>query len=220
MDRQFWLGRWAEGRIGFHQKMVNPRLLAYADRLAAPGGRVFVPLAGKSNDMAWLARRGDAVVGVELARAAVESFYEEHELRPSVSTEGKLDRFEAGGVTLFAGDFFDLLPAHVGDVSWVFDRAAYFALPEAMRERYAAHMASLLPAGARILLLTLRYDQSKVAGPPFSIPEGELDRVFGGAFSLEMLLREKVPVGNPRLEANGVTEMEESVWLLRKDCSG
>ena len=38
----------------------------------APGSRVFVPLAGKSQDMRWLAESGHRVLGVELSSSGDE----------------------------------------------------------------------------------------------------------------------------------------------------
>ncbi|MBS0302789.1 MAG: thiopurine S-methyltransferase, partial [Proteobacteria bacterium] len=55
MEHDFWLQRWREGQTGFHQARVLPLLQKHWPALGvAPGGRVFVPLAGKSLDMLWL----------------------------------------------------------------------------------------------------------------------------------------------------------------------
>ena len=84
MDAEFWLERWREGRTHFHQTRITPLLQKYWPTLAVPkGGRVLVPLAGKSLDMVWLAAQGHAVLGVELSQLAVDQFFEENELRPA-----------------------------------------------------------------------------------------------------------------------------------------
>src|SRR3546814_12861307 len=49
----------------------------------ATGSRVFVPLCGKSLDMAWLAARGHRVLGVELSPLAVGQFFDENGLAPA-----------------------------------------------------------------------------------------------------------------------------------------
>ena len=68
-------------RLGFHQAEVTPLLQAHWDAVGAPEGcTVFVPLAGKSIDMVWLASRGHRVLGVELSPLAVEQFFAEHGL--------------------------------------------------------------------------------------------------------------------------------------------
>ena len=52
MEPAFWLERWREARTGFHQDAPTPLLLKHWPAVgAAPGSRVFVPLAGKSLDM-------------------------------------------------------------------------------------------------------------------------------------------------------------------------
>ena len=79
MDPAFWHSRWQEGRIGFHQDRPTPLLVEHWTSLGlAQGSRVFVPLCGKSLDMAWLASQGHRVLGVELSAMAVRAFYEEH----------------------------------------------------------------------------------------------------------------------------------------------
>lgn len=53
MQPGFWHERWHSNRIGFHQDAVSPMLAAHWDACAVPAGaRVFVPLCGKSLDMA------------------------------------------------------------------------------------------------------------------------------------------------------------------------
>ena len=76
MQPDFWHQRWSENQIGFHQSAPTPLLLKHWPTLGiAPGAQVFVPLAGKSLDMAWLASQGHRVLGVELSQLAVEQFF-------------------------------------------------------------------------------------------------------------------------------------------------
>ena len=75
MQPDFWHQRWADQQIGFHQSTPTPLLLKHWSALGiAPGATVFVPLAGKSLDMAWLAAQGHRVLGVELSQRAVDDF--------------------------------------------------------------------------------------------------------------------------------------------------
>ncbi len=65
MDANFWQDCWQRGDIGFHQPRVLPLLQKHWPTLALPaGGRVLVPLCGKSLDMRWLAEQGHRVLGV------------------------------------------------------------------------------------------------------------------------------------------------------------
>ncbi|HKJ88876.1 MAG TPA: thiopurine S-methyltransferase, partial [Gammaproteobacteria bacterium] len=110
MDREFWLERWKSNQLGWHLEQVNPHLQAFWPSMPVPvGGRVFVPLCGKTVDMDWLAREGGhAVVGVELSEMACRDFFAEHGQTPEVADEGAFRRFSASGVTILCGDFFDL----------------------------------------------------------------------------------------------------------------
>ncbi len=85
MDRNFWIERWNNQEIGFHQGDFDPALGRYWSRLGAPAGaRVFVPLCGKSLDMVWLAQNGHPAVGAELSERAVDDFFAERGLSPEI----------------------------------------------------------------------------------------------------------------------------------------
>ena len=51
----------------------------------------------------------------------------------------------------------------------MYDRASLIALPPEMRERYARHLAGILPPATQILLITLDYPQPEMPGPPFAV---------------------------------------------------
>lgn len=58
--------------------------------------------------MHWLRKQGHSVLGVELSAIAVEAFYTESGNTPHKSTGAKFDQYEADGVNILCGDFFDL----------------------------------------------------------------------------------------------------------------
>ena len=69
MQPDFWHQRWADQQIGFHQSTPTPLLLKHWSALGiAPGATVFVPLAGKSLDMACSAGAPRARGGTVAAR--------------------------------------------------------------------------------------------------------------------------------------------------------
>jgi thiopurine S-methyltransferase len=204
MEHDFWLSRWQEGRIGFHEGAPNTTLeknLAHLGR----GKRVLVPLCGKTEDMAFLAGRGHQVVGVELARLAAEAFFREHGLTPQVRRLGPFEAFEGGAVTLLVGDIFDASRTWVGEVNALYDRAALVALPEPMRSAYAKHLGSLLPKGAPGLLVTFQYPEDAMKGPPFSIRESTVRALFPG-MAVEKV--SELPATNPRLAELGTPSQE------------
>ena len=83
MKKEYWLERWRQEEIGFHQSEINPYLRQYwPDLQVAPGKQVFIPLCGKSRDMIWLREQNLSVLGVELSPLAVEAFFKENEYSP------------------------------------------------------------------------------------------------------------------------------------------
>ena len=209
MERDFWLTRWQDNQIAFHEGEPNSLLVTHFAALGIPvGRRIFVPLCGKSQDMHWLCDQGYRVVGAELSRLAVEQFFAELGVTPVVSLAGRLERFEAGCVILFVGDIFDLDRETLGLVDAVYDRAALVALPTPLRERYAAHLVGLSGAAPQ-MLLTFEYDQTGQSGPPFSVLEPEVREHYSPAYRLDRVETRDVPGG-----LKGICPAQESVWLL------
>ena len=218
MDPDFWRQRWREGRIGFHQDRVTPLLEQYWDSVGVPaGGRVFVPLSGKSLDMAWLAARGHRVLGVELSPVAVRQFFDESGLVPEVRESHDATHYSAGDIDIICGDVFALDAGTLAECSGVYDRAALIALPLAMRERYVADVYSKLRPGCRGLLVTLEYPQDEKEGPPFSVAEDEIASRFRRDWSLDLLERRDILAEQPGFAAEGITALHTSAWrLLRR----
>jgi thiopurine S-methyltransferase len=215
MEHDFWHERWQRGEIGFHQGDVHPDLARHCPAVGcAPGAQVFAPLCGKSLDLAWLVAQGQRVLGVELSMIAAEAYFASQGLEPGRSTEGPFTRLEAGACAILVGDFFALEPAQLAGTGALYDRAALIALPAPMRERYAARLASLLPAGTRGLLITVDYPPADMQGPPFPVPAAEVQRLHGGAFTVERLARRDALAGEPRLAARGLSALHEESWLL------
>src|SRR3546814_8021419 len=94
----------------------------------ATGSRVFVPLCGKSLDMAWLAARGHRVLGVELSPLAVGQFFDENGLAPTKRESPLGTHFTAGPIEIICGDAFALDAQTLADCAAVYDRAALIAL--------------------------------------------------------------------------------------------
>ncbi|MDZ3990521.1 thiopurine S-methyltransferase [Pseudomonas sp. Teo4] len=214
MEAAFWHRKWADNQIGFHQAQVNPYLQRHWPALGlAPGGRVLVPLCGKSLDLAWLAGQGHRVLGVELSRLAVEDFFREQGLAAEVSQQGAFEVWQAGEVQVWCGDVFALRAEDVADCVGLYDRAALIALPPAMRERYMAMLSQILPAGGRGLLVTLDYDQSKLDGPPFSVVDSEVRRGFC-AWKVDELEAFEAIKESPKFVQAGVPSLLERVYCV------
>lgn len=172
MEHEFWRSRWREGAIGFHEGVPNAFLVAHLDAL--PPGRVLVPLCGKTEDLAYLAAHGREVIGVELVEDAARAFFAERGVTPTVAPRGALTAYTAGTITILVGDVFTVTAADVGPLAGIYDRAALIALPPDVRPRYVAHLGALAGAATPVLLVVLAYDQTKMQGPPFSVPDDEV----------------------------------------------
>ena len=217
MDPDFWQQRWREGRTGFHQEQVTPLLEQYWDAAGVPAGdRVFVPLAGKSLDMAWLAARGHRVLGVELSPIAVQQFFGECGLQPAISESSLGMHYSAGAIEILCGDVFTIDADMLAGCGGVYDRAALIALPPAMRERYVGNVYSKLPAGCRGLLVTLDYPQQEKEGPPFSVTGDEVQARFGRDWTTDLLERRDILASQPGFVADGVTALHTSAWRLQR----
>src|SRR5688500_16918708 len=155
MHPDFWHQRWHDNQIGFHQDKPTPLLLKHWPAIGMPvGAKVFVPLAGKSLDIAWFASQGYRVLAVELSQLAVDQFIGEHELVPETHESRCGTHYVAGSVEISRGDVFALDAEALADCGGVFDRAALIALPPELRGRYARELYALLAPGCRGLLIT------------------------------------------------------------------
>ena len=220
MDSEFWQQRWQEGRIGFHKSDVNPELIKYFSNLALPiGSRVLVPLCGKSIDMVWLACAGYDVVGIELVESAVQAFFTEQNITPTITEftsaadKSTLKRYQgqlAGQtITLWAANIFALSAIDIDAINAIYDRAALIALPANMRADYSRHIVKLSD-NAPQLLITLNYDQSKKDGPPFSITQQQLHQYYSADYKIVELAS-----NSSTLNAASEILVIEHVWLLK-----
>jgi len=216
MHPDFWHQRWAENQIGFHQDAPSPLLLKHWASLGvAPAAQVFVPLAGKSLDMAWLASQGHRVLGVELSRLAVEQFFAEHALIPELEQTRYGTHYRVGGIELIVGDAFGLDAELLRDCTAVFDRAALIALPPELRARYASELYARLPAGCRGLLVTLEYPQGERPGPPFSVAMDEVHALYDRDWEVELLEHLPITPEHPGFVA-GVSRLDTAVYAIRR----
>lgn len=217
MEQSFWHERWQRGDIGFHQPEVHDQLRRLWQALAvAPGSAVFVPLAGKSHDMVWLAGQGLRVIGVELSEIAVAEFFAENGLSATREASGSGEIWTAGPYTIHRRDFFELTADHLSDAAALYDRAALIALPPEMRPRYAAHLADVMPAGARGLLIAISYPEGEIAGPPFSVEEDEVRNLLAERFDVAILESRDGLAASENLRKRGLTRLEETAYRLRR----
>jgi thiopurine S-methyltransferase len=212
MEQAFWHDKWQRNEIAFHEREANPLLVKYFGELGlAKDSRIFLPLCGKTLDISWLLSKGYRVVGAELSGIAVE------ELFSSLGSEatksklgGELVHYGAKNIDVFVGDIFNLSRETLGPVDAIYDRAALVALPEATRNRYAAHLMDITNEKPQ-LLICYEYDQSLAQGPPFSVNGDQVKRHYGANYQVVPLASTHVPGG-----LRGQCPANESVWLLKR----
>ena len=209
MEEKFWHQRWQTNNIGFHNSEVNPLLVKYFDELSlVEGDRVFLPLCGKTRDIAWLLFKGFKLAGAELSQIAVEQLFSELGVKPEISSHGDLKHYQAKNIDIYVGDIFKLTSKMLGPINAVYDRAALVALPESMRFRYIEHLMHLVNKAPQ-LLLTFEYDQNLMDGPPFSINSDLVHQYYQESYSLTLLANDAFPE-----KLKGLCDAVDNVWLL------
>lgn len=209
MEPNFWHRRWQKNEIGFHENDGSGLLKHYFDEWSlSAGSRIFVPLCGKTKDIAWLLSKGFSIVAVELNESAVIALFEELGVTPTIAKAEGLLRYSFENVDVYIGDFFLLSAEHLGKIDAIFDRAALVALPEDLRKRYSEHLR-LVTNTLKQFLVTYDYDQSMFAGPPFSVTQAKVATLYADFYHIRQLHRDKIKGG-----FRGEEAVFESVYLL------
>ncbi len=211
MDANFWLQKWEKGEIAFHEGQANTLLTAHLEKLNLPkGSRVFLPLCGKTRDIAWLLAHGYRVAGAELSVLAINELFSELGVEPKISKTGELIHYCANDIDIFVGDIFNLSAEFLGPVDAIYDRAALVALPTMLRNQYTSHLIKITHSAPQ-LLITFKYDQQLMDGPPFSITEEEVTRHYAAAYQLQPVESRDIVGG-----LKGKIAASETAWLLQK----
>ena len=170
MESEFWIDVWKEKKISFHKEKTNELLINFLPKLnVKPSSFVFVPLCGKTQDLIYLANLGNKVIGIELSEIGVKEFFTENNISYEVKEVGKLLKYTSDKIDIYLGNIFDLTSEILGPIDVVYDRASMIALPIDIRTKYNKKIDELTDSDTKLLLITLEYDQEKVAGPPFSV---------------------------------------------------
>ncbi len=215
MRQEFWLERWQQNQIGFHNEAINPHLEQYWPVLhIETGSRVFVPLCGKSNDMLWLLAQNYRVIGVELSPLAVSAFFTENKVPATAGRKTNFEVWENDDLCIYCGDFFQLREDDLVGAGAVYDRASLVALPPEMRAAYAAHMKRVLKTGTKILLVAFDYPQQEMDGPPFSVQCQEVETLYRDWCRIDLLHTEDILSKEPRFRERGLSRLQEQVYVL------
>lgn len=180
MDSKFWHQCWERNMLGFHQRDVHPFLISYFNKFILPSDKhIFVPLCGKTHDMAYLANIMQ-VTGNELSDIACRDFFNENKISFEKYLANELTYYVSPKLSLIQGDFFKLAAHTLNSVDWIYDRAALIALPVDMQKDYVEHLKSFFNANTRLFLITLEYPQGQLNGPPFPVTPKDVVHLFSG----------------------------------------
>ncbi|XP_038626680.1 thiopurine S-methyltransferase [Tachyglossus aculeatus] len=214
-----WHKKWEDHNIGFHQEEGHRLLRKHLNALLndKKGLRIFFPLCGKAVEMKWFADLGHSVFGVEISELALREFFTEQNLSYTEKPVGEIPGakvFESTSlnISLFCCSIFDFPRANVGKFDGIWDRGALVAINPGDRERYANLMLPLMDADGRYLLSTLTYDPARHGGPPFYVPDGEVQSLFGPTCNIQRL--EKVDVLEDRHRKWGIDYLIETLYLF------
>jgi thiopurine S-methyltransferase len=211
MKHEFWHQKWETNEIGFHLPGANPLLLKYFSTLnLKQGARIFLPLCGKTLDIAWLLAKGYRVAGVELSRIAIEDLFKSLNVTPNIKILDEVVHYSAPNIDILVGDIFKISPTMLGAIDAVYDRAALVALPEDIRKLYTMHLITLSNHAPQ-LLICFEYNQSLHAGPPFSINVNEVKQHYQAHYDLTLLVTETISDG-----LKGKHPASEHVWWLKR----
>ena len=212
LDLEYWHKRWKENNIGWHHTDINPLLIKYQENLLIkPNCKVLFPLCGKTVDMKYLADLKHKIVGVEYSEKAVLDYFTENKLQYKMSTcelNKSYKVYEAvdTNITIFQGDFFSVTKDLIGEVDAIFDRGSLVALNPSDREKYAKIITQLMSPNTRYMINALSYDQTKYGGPPFSVSEETVKKLFGDKLDIEVLFTECRPERAIKYNVDSLTD--------------
>lgn len=215
--QQFWLDIWREGRTYFHREGIHPDIITYWPKLQLPPqSKILVPLCGKSIDMVWLIQQGHQVTGIELSEEAIKQFATEQNISLQKDELVNAKHYFNDNISLWVADIFSLDMALIPKVDAIYDRAALIALPETLRQAYVTRCLQWLNPHGYILLKTMDYPQEDMEGPPFSVSDDEVKRLYQECQSIELLsCTERINDPNDHLVARGLKRVFDKVWLIK-----
>lgn len=209
---EYWENRWITGQTGWHRSAFSELLLKHWPSLELNSKcEVFVPLCGKSLDMIWLAENGHTITGVEFAKPAVETFFQENEIEHEITKYSDYQKFSGEKFTILNSDFFDLESGIIHADAW-YDRAAMIAVKPNLRRDYVNQIRRFTKVGAVGLLITYTYPQKEMEGPPFSLEDEDVYNLFNDGFNVKPL--ERIDLEDER--ERGLSRISSTVFKITR----
>jgi thiopurine S-methyltransferase len=191
-----------------------------AATLSSTGTRAFFmhPAEAYHGDLGMIDPE-DAVIAISNSGETSEllkllSFFKENKIPAKVTETNDFVVYDSDIITIFSGDFFKLNQEDLGEVDAVYDRAALIALPQDVRKLYASHLTDLMSPKTAMFLITTPYDQDQMPGPPFSVDEDEVKRIYGEHFNINQLYNSTLNDVPAHLKEKGLVQAKEQVYTL------
>ena len=202
-----WKQRWLANQIGFHEGTPNKHLVQHWASLGVrKRARILVPLCGAAADIRWFVEQGHQVTGIEMVPEAIERFFADSGLTPQRVSAERAIVWSAGPISIVQGNIFDIGDRPLGKCDAVYDRAAITAMPEKSRPGYRCRLSRWLVPRAPGLVVSMTYDTSKKEGPPYSVSDDEILKLWPGAVRVG---------GGPLTEERWLgLDAAESVWTV------
>ncbi|XP_077533200.1 thiopurine S-methyltransferase-like [Haemaphysalis longicornis] len=200
--KDYWITKWSTGQTPWQLNDITMPLQKNKEIVLAGkvNAQVFIPLCGKAKELKWFYDLGHRVVGVEYVEECARDFFSENgiEFKESSCPVNKCKVFQNsdGRLRIFVCDIFDFKRECAGSMDIVWDRAAFTAINEEDRARYAAVLKSLLAPGFSYALCGPVYDAPWYKGNPRSVDEAAVRNHFGDVANCvlaESTFREEAP---------------------------
>jgi methyl halide transferase len=170
-DTRYWQSQWERPTQGWDIGRAAPPLVRWFGAHAARGRRVLVPGCGRGHEARLLAAEGADVVAVDFAPGALA------EARALAAAEKLHIDFRQRDLFTLAEDpeRYDLVVEH----------CCFCAIEPARRAEYLDVIADVLVEGGE--LVGLYWNHGRPGGPPFSVDDTELKRLFERRFVLRQM---------------------------------
>ncbi|NIT55479.1 MAG: thiopurine S-methyltransferase, partial [Aliifodinibius sp.] len=119
------------------------------------------------------------------------------------------------------GDYAKLPIDQIPSQDLIYDKASIIALPAEKRQQHANKTIELSNSDTQLLIQTFEYNQSEMSGPPFSVDEQELKRLFGHRFKLKCIYEQSKLEELQKFKQRGLSSfLTEKVFHLTPSNSG
>lgn len=217
MEISYWQSRWEKDNTGWHMDIVYPVLPKIWPKITLEKqSTILVPLCGKSLDLQWFVEQGHFVIGVDASPKAHRTIMDRSSESFKKGSSHGFTIYKSEKLELWEGNLMKLPESKIPPVHLIYDKAAIIALPPKMRLPYAKKLIGLCNPHTYMVLQTFEYLQEEMNGPPFSVDERELEKLFGNHFSLDLLHEQSKLNELDRFRQRGLSSyLHEKVHLLK-----